>query len=224
MAGHCFLTTYRPLVQSSAGREAVRRHALSPFIDGSCRREPDFESAFPSITATCRAGKFAPRLQISDRIAYLTVKGSYVGAHERGWRLVAVLRVIQRFLSHNEAASWYARQGQPLPSNCLVDGNPPKPFEFTNRNPPAEVKKRVAAERDFVGATRLWDATYRRRVANWPVFLATEAEFIELNDPPLLLPSHMVAIFGGIPSTLNPPEIAGEQVRRLVKLARRPPT
>jgi hypothetical protein len=219
MADRCFLTTYRPLIQSNKGRAAVQKHALSPFIDGSCRREPDFESAFPSITATCRAGNFAPRLQIGDRIAYLTVKGKYPGNREPGWRLDAVQRDIQRLSSHSEAASWYERQGQPLPSNCLVEGNPPKPFDLTNGNPPAEVKKRVATEPDFVRAIRLWDAVYRQRVAAWPVFLVTEAEFLELNNPLHVLASHMIEAFGRLPATLNPPEIACERLERLVQLA-----
>jgi hypothetical protein len=219
MAGRCFLATYRPLVKSPSGRQAVRQHALRPFIDGSCRREPDFESRFPSITATCRGRNFAPRLRVGDRIAYLTVKGKYLGDPESGWRLVAVLRVIQRFPSHDEGALWYARQSEPLPSNCLVDGNPPKPFEFTNGDPPAEVKKRMAAKRDSVQAIRLWDATYRQRVARWPVFLATRAEFIELNQPPQLCEKHMLAIFNKIPGTLNPPKISCEKVEGLVRLA-----
>ena len=219
--GRCSLATYRPLIKRRSGREAIRQHALAPFIDGSCRREPDFESPFPSITATCRGGNFAPRLQLGDRIAYSTVKGKYRADAENGWRLVAVLRVIQRFESHNDAAAWYKQQNQPLPSNCLVDGNPPKPFELTNGDPPAEVKKRVAAAKyDFVGVIRLWDATYRERIAKHPVFLATEAEFLELIDPPQLHESQVRAIFGQIPSTLNPPQITCEQLERLVQLAR----
>src|SRR5437879_479234 len=62
MAANCFLATYHPLAQTSCGRQAIREHALLPFIDGSCRREPDFESRFPSITATCRGRNCAPRL------------------------------------------------------------------------------------------------------------------------------------------------------------------
>jgi hypothetical protein len=219
MADRCFLATYRPLVKSLAGREAIRRHALLPFIDGSCRREPDFESRFPSITATCRAGKFAPRLRVGDRIAYLTVKGKYLGSREFGWHLVAVLRVIQHFESHNDAAAWYGQQNQPLPSNCFVHGNPPKPFELTNGDPPKEIKKQITAKSDFNRAVRLWDMTYRQRVAKWPVFLATEAEFIEMNHPRQLRDVQIREIFAGrIPSTLNPPKIACEQLERLVQL------
>jgi hypothetical protein len=221
MGGNCFLATYHPLIESLCGRQAIRKHALPPFIDGSCRREPDFESPFPSITATCRVGKFAPRLQEGDRIAYLTVKGKYIGDLEKGQRMVAVLRVIQRFESHDDAAAWYRRQNQRLPSNCMVAGNPPKPFELTNGHPPKEVKERMAAENDFVRAVRLWDATYRGRVDKFPVFLATEADFIELSHPPQLCKTHMLTVFGRIPGTLNPPTISCDQLERLVKLAKR---
>lgn len=219
MSGRCFLATFQPLIRTVGGRTAAQRYSLPPFIDGSCRREPDFESLFPSITATCRAGNFAPRLQVDDGVAYLTVKGKYAGDEAPGWRLVAVLRVSRRFSDHNEAAGWYARQGCPLPSNCLVADNPPNAFELTNGNPPAKVKKRVAAESDFRLAVRLWDATYRRRVTKWPVFLATKAEFLELIRPPQLQEIDIVEVFGKIPATLNPPEITCHRLERLVKLA-----
>ena len=215
----CFLATYRPLVMNRDGREAIRRHAFPPFIDGSCRREPDFESLFPSITATCRGRNFAPRLQDGDRIAYLTAKGKYLDDSERGWRLVAVLKVIKRLSSHREAAAWYAEKRQPLPSNCFVEGNLPKPYEFTNGDPPAKIKKQVAATGDFARAIRLWDRTYRRRITDWPVFLVTQADFIELNNPPQLHEEQLRAVFGKIPGTRNPPNIACEKRDRLVKLA-----
>lgn len=219
MVGHCFLATFRPLIRTVRGRTAAQRYFLPPFIDGSCRREPDFESPFPSITATCRAGKFAPRLQVGDRVAYLTAKGKYAGDQGPGQRLVAVLRVIHRFSSHDEAAGWYARQGCPVPSNCLVDHNPPKPFGLTTWDAPAEVKKRGAVESDFRLAIRLWDRTYRRRVAKWPVFLATVAEFLELIRPPQLREADIVEVFGKVPATRNPPEISCDRLERLVELA-----
>jgi hypothetical protein len=215
----CFLATYRPLIKSAGGRRAAKQRGLPPFIDGSCRREPDFEARFPSITATCRGGNFAPRLDVGDRVAYLTVKGRYMGDEEAGWRLVAVLRVMERFGSHDEAAIWYRRKGVPLPSNCLVDGNPPEPFEITNASPPAEVKTRVLAERDPRRTIRLWDATYRRRISRWPVFLACEAEFLELKAPPRLSKKDMTTIFGRIPSTLNPPRISCGELEHLIRLA-----
>lgn len=221
MAKRCFLATFRPLIQTVKGRIAAQRYSLPPFIDGSCRREPDFESRFPSITASCRAGNFAPRLQVGDRVAYLTVKGKYAGDQAPGWRLIAVLRVSHRFSDHDEAAGWYARQGCPIPSNCLVDGNPPKAFELTNQNPPAKVKKRVAADPDSSRAIRLWDATYRRRVREWPNFLATKVEFLDLVHPPQLREADLVKVFGEVPGTLNPPKMTHDQLRHLVELATR---
>jgi hypothetical protein len=219
MAGRCFVATYRPLIQTAAGREAVRQHGLPPFIDGSCRREPDLESPFPSISATCRAGNFAPRLQEGDRVAYLTVKGKYGCDLEPGWRLVAILCIICRLPSHKEAAGWYLQRGCPIPSNCLVDGNPPKAYELTNQNPPSEIKERIRSKSDFGRAARCWDRLYCHRVTKWPVFLATQAEFRELTHPPQLRKTAIIEAFGRVPGTLNPPEVPCDRLELLIQLA-----
>lgn len=219
MGARCYLATYRPLVLNSAGRQAADRYGLPPFVDGSCRREPDLESRFPSITATCRAGHFAPRLGCGDRIAYLTVKGRYLRSRDPSWRLVAVLRVVHRFESHQEAAIWYRNQGLCVPSNCVVPDNPPKQFEITNRNPPAEIKARISGPSDFERGIRLWDAGYRQRVAQWPVFLATEPDFLELYQPPEIREQDLMSIFGKVPGTLTPPAIAARQLDALTQRA-----
>jgi hypothetical protein len=221
MVARCFLATFRPLVRTAKGRRAARLHNLPPFIDGSCRREPDFESRFPSITAACRAGNFAPRLRVGDRVAYLTVKGRYGGDQSPGWRLIAVLRVTHRFTDHVEAAKWYARQNCPPPSNCFVDDNPPNSFERTNGRPPAIVRRRVSAQSDFHLAIRLWDATYRIRITKWPVFLSTKVEFLELTNPPQLREADFVKVFSKVPGTRNPPAISLGRLKRLVALANR---
>jgi hypothetical protein len=221
MPQRCFLATFRPLIQTPGGRRAAEAYGLAPFIDGSCRREPDFESLFPSITATCRSGHFAPRLQVADRVAYLTVKGKYRNDRYPGWRLVAVLRVIERFETHTAAAVWYRSKGLPLPSNCIVAGNDPKPFELTNRNPPGEVKARVSNSSDPLRAIRLWDAAYRARIAKWPVFLVCQAESIELYSPPQVLAKDVLTILGRIPGTLNPPVLSCTEFDKLLKVAER---
>lgn len=82
-----FLATYRPLCGTRAGREAVAQYGIAPFVDGSCRREPDFENDRPSITALCRGSMFAPRLQKDHRIAYVTKRGNYGNVQESHWRL-----------------------------------------------------------------------------------------------------------------------------------------
>jgi hypothetical protein len=45
-----FYNSFRPLLNTREGRAAIERFGLPPFIDGSCRREPDFQSEFPSIS------------------------------------------------------------------------------------------------------------------------------------------------------------------------------
>jgi hypothetical protein len=77
-----YLNTYAPLVHNRFGREACRVYGHPRFVDASCRREPDLESSFPSISALCRAQMFAPRLHVGDRVIYMTKKGSA----ERGVR------------------------------------------------------------------------------------------------------------------------------------------
>ena len=221
MTNRCFVATYRPLILNRSGRQAAKEHGLPPYIDGSCRREPDLESPYPSITATCRAGNFAPRLQAGDRVAYLTVKSRYGGEPDASWRLVALLRVIHRFPSHAEAATWYGERGLLLPSNCLVPQNPPKAFGLTNGMPPASVRSRVAAQQDPIRAVRLWNATYRGRVARWPVFLVTEAEFLDLRNPPRVTVADLLAVFGKIPTTLTPPAVNCGNLERLLVRVRK---
>ena len=158
MHGRRFVATFHPLVRTKAGREASSRLAIPPFVDGSCRREPDFESAFPAITALCRGGNFAPRLQPGDAVAYLTVRGRYLHDKVPGWRIVSVLRVLERFESHHAAAEWYAARNIPLPNNCLVPGNPPNTFDRTHGAPRREVLERGRG--DPVRTIRVWDSRY----------------------------------------------------------------
>jgi hypothetical protein len=186
---------------------------LPPFIDGSCRREPDFESALPSITATCRAGHFVPRLQVGDRVAYLSIK------RKKTWRLVAVLRVVQRFPSHADAAVWYRGKGLQPPSNCFVDGNPPKALEFTNGRPPKEIRARGDWRENPDRTIRLWDRSYRARIQKWPMFLACRAEHLELTDPMTVDDAQIVKLFGYVPATQNPPRIDCNVIDVLVALA-----
>lgn len=124
-----FLASYRPLVHNRFGKDAIQKYGHPPFIDGSCRGEPDLESRFPSITAICRCGMFAPRLNERDQVIYMTKK--HAAGH--GLRhLVAALEVVHRFGSHREASEWYVQQVLPLPSNCLVRQNPPLTIDHTD--------------------------------------------------------------------------------------------
>src|SRR5438552_3680384 len=125
------LTMSRQGIMKLVSVSAVQRFGLVPVIAASCRREPDLLATGPSISAICRGRAFAPRLREGDSVAYMTVKDSYPPTAFAHWRLIALLRVVHRFESHNDAAAWYRDRGLPLPSNCMVNGNPCFPYEMT---------------------------------------------------------------------------------------------
>ncbi len=126
-----YLVTYRPLVRNGRGKAAVKQYGLAPYVDDSCRREPDLEAVFPSISGLCRGTWFAPRLSVSDVVVYLTVKGSYPGHPAAHWRLTAILKVVKKFESHGDAAAWYRARALELPRNCMVPENPLLPMDQT---------------------------------------------------------------------------------------------
>ena len=199
-----FINAFRPLSVNKDGSEASRRFGLPPFIDGSIRREPDLQSRFPSITALCRAGLFAPRLMPGDRLVYVTVKGRYPPYRFPHWRLVALLHVIAKFQSHSEASAWYSERGLPLPSNCLVPGNNPTPVEMSalpGRDP------------------REWELGYQLRARKVPVFLVCDPIYLELNEPLPIGEDDMIAALGRIPGLQNPPSLADGEYDRFAAIA-----
>lgn len=170
-----YLVSYHPLCSTEHGRLALLTHPhLQPFSDGSCRREPDLAAKHPSITALCRGGLFAPRLDLKDRVFYMTVKGSYFGG-AKGWALVAALEVIQKLPSHEAAAAWYRTHDEPIPSNCMVPGNPPLPVAQTTGLPAEGVGMQQAWNQNALPPATLaeWDAHYRERARKHPGFVVT---------------------------------------------------
>lgn len=194
-----YLLTYTPLCDG--GQPSSED---PPFADGSIRREPDLQTSFPSVTALCRAGRFAPHRAEGDEIAYLTRKGAYLDDRERGWRLVAHLKVIHRLESHAEAAAWYQTQGYELPSNCMVKGNAALPVERSH-SPSAD--------------HRSWDAGYWHRSRKHGVFLICQALWRNLVDPPQLLEKDLKSIFGRIPGTQSGVEITPAERNQLLARA-----
>ncbi len=198
-----YLVTYCPLNINQSGCKAMRKHNLPPYIDGGCRREPDLQSAFPSISAVCRAGKFAPRLKVGDTVVYIT----FLDRATDTWRMTAILEVREWFKSHKDAAAWYRKQGLPLPSNCLVKDNDPQPLDHTHHRSDAcemPVKPRGCQPTGDI-TLREWDEGYQERVRDYPMFLRCEALYpVDLYNPPILTREDIKRIFGKMPSTRNP--------------------
>jgi hypothetical protein len=156
------LVTFKPLCFNKQGRTAIQRYGFPPYVDASCRREPDLQSAYPSITALSYQPTRA-KLKEDDEVAYMTKQGAYKPYHFLHWRLVAILRVLRRFNSHDTAAAWHGGQDLPLPSNCMVSGDDPLPVDVTGGFPPKIVKMRIQTD---VGM-RFWDKGYKERAREW---------------------------------------------------------
>jgi len=201
-----FLNSYNPLVRYPAGRQAIDQYGLPPFVDYSCRREPDFESNYPSISALCRVDKLVPRVQRGDLVVYLTNKDRYLGSEASHRRLVAILVVKERFTSHREAATWYQERDEPLPRNCMVPDNLPLPIEQT------------APITEFKTDLRRWDLEYYRRARQCGIFLACTADYRELDEPPIVTDDMLRVAFGRVPGTQNPPSVRLEDLQTLRRL------
>ena len=201
-----FLNSFRPLIRYPEGQQAVLAFHLPPFVDYSCRREPDFMASYPSISTLCRAEKFAPRLHEGDIAVYITCKGSYQGIKPAHWRLVAVLEVFKRFESHAVAANWYTSQGMPMPGNCINKDNPPLAIEMT------------APITEFGTDLHRWDLAYQKRARQCGVFLACKAQFLELYHPPIITDEMMYTVFNRIPGTQNPPAISAGEFEKFKRL------
>jgi hypothetical protein len=210
-----YLVSFHPLCSTGHGRQAVKEHGLPPFIDGSCRREPDLKHSRPSISALCRASKFAPRLQEGDRVAYITTRGRFGQEGAPCWRLVALLRVKRRFETHGEAAAWYLGKGLRLPSNCMVPENKPVCLEMT-------LGPSGHGGCSSRGIIKQWDADYWRRAKEWPIMLVCEKLTVELHEPARIEKEDWRRWNKGrVPGTQNPPEIADAFWDRLAARARR---
>lgn len=212
-----FLSSFQPININKRGLTAIEAFGLKPYIDGSCRREPDFESKYPSISALCHASKFAPRLKEEDVIVFITVKKSYYPYNFSHWRLVAILKVIKRFETHDEAKEWYLSKNLPIPSNCMVEGNKPLPLEMTTWPKPYSKYKKI---KDFDRIINIWDKHYKERVQKHGTFLICEAKFLELSNPPVLTDEKMKKIFGKIPVTRNPPKISEDQFEKISEITK----
>ncbi|HUP63520.1 MAG TPA: hypothetical protein VNA69_24250 [Thermoanaerobaculia bacterium] len=197
-----FLATYRPLCGSPQGRAAIARHAIPPYVDASCRREPDLEARWPTISALCRGANFAPRLRPGDRVAYMTT------IQHGAWRLSALLEVKERFETHKEAKAWHEARGLALPSNCMTRGNRPIPLDRTDGCGGCHSSRELAQR----------DAVYAERALRFGVMLLCKPLFIQLHSPPVISREDWIAWNGRVPVTRTPPQISERLWDRLTHL------
>ncbi len=219
------LNSFRPLCMTDIGLRAVNDFDCPPFIDASCRREPDFESEFPSITALCRQEKFAPILFPNDIVVYITVKGKWLTDYDH-YRLISILVVTEKKESHLQGAAWYRSKNIPLPSNCMVDDNYPFEFHETagNYEKKSDINKFLnydIEKQKQIGKRRIeiWNGEYLNKSKKWGDFVITKPIFRELYNPPILTDEDMKKIFGKVPNTRNPNKIKKEELKELAKYA-----
>jgi len=200
-----FLNSYDPLIGCSDRRAIIADRNIPPYVDRSCRREPDFENEFPSITALCRAGLFVTRVSKGDFIIYRTNKGKYEDVGFRHWRIVALLQAIEVLGSHDAAAEWYTQRGLQIPTNCMIRGNHPKPFD--------ESRPRKAIPP--ITSTRAWDGQYLKRARQCGIFVICKPLFLDIRTPPVWTETDEHDVFGKRVGTRNPPAISKNQLQAI---------
>ena len=209
------------------GKLAVIKFGHPPFIDASCRREPDFENNYPSITSICRQGMFAPRLRENDIVVYLSTKRKYYDDDQANNKLIAFLQVDKIFETHQLAFEWYKKNNFPTPSNCMVDNNSPYNFDHTASN--FETSKEIKAyllksdedrKRQGQFILRLWDNKYKGSTDKWKMFVKTKPLLVEFNKPISLFKADLETIFGEIiPNTRCGPSIKFHHLEKLALIA-----
>ncbi|MBP1157665.1 MULTISPECIES: hypothetical protein [unclassified Paenibacillus] len=174
------LVSYYPMILNGRGRRAVEKHQLKPYIDHSVRREPNFDHAYPGISALCRKSMLAPKLKVGDIVVYITVKGNHEGDTKRHHRLVAALRVIEICPDHQTAAIWYQSRGySDLPTNCILSA--PVGWDQTILTK----EKAEEAEADYIDTA-----------GEWSVYVICEPIHMNLITPKAIYESDWEAIIG----------------------------
>lgn len=202
-----YLTSFYPLCCTKKGRDAITTFKFPKYIDGSCRREPDFENKYPAITGLCRPG-FAAKLKKGDIVIYSTnVKG--VGAR----KIVCVLQIKDDLLEdHDAAAQWYKDQDFVIPNNIMVSET--EPFQLNQT-------AQLGGWTNWVpGSNNLddWNSDYQKR-ADWsPKVAICDKLYENFNDPIIFKKEEMFRIFGRRPGTRNPSKVKLEEWEEIKKI------
>jgi len=198
-----FLNSFIPLAYNRFGRNSAINNNLPLYIDGSCRREPDFQNPSPAITQLCRPNKLVTRLNVGDLVIYITKLGNY-GNPPSHWNFIGVLEVIDFVLNHNQAEVYYLNNQIPISQNVICNQTTPFPLNMTHglcgfhhRNlPPHRI-------------ITLWNNGYIGRANRYPKVAITRVwkNTLNLNNPPVITHAIMNNIFGRIPGTQTPPKL-----------------
>lgn len=224
VCGTIKLNSFRPMCFTDLGIDAIVKYKFPPFIDASCRREPDFENPFPSISALCRQGQFAPHLRKNDIVVYMTIGGQFK-QYKQGHHLVAILQVEEVYQTHEIGKAEYVKANLPLPSNCMVLNNPPFDFDktagnFKNKSQQKTFNSKTEEEKTDIGERllRIWDEVYLNRTKHWECFVKTRPIYVDIQNPTQILHSDFEYIFGKIPNTRTPNKISKKQLVELARL------
>ena len=224
--GRIKLNSFHPLCKNVFGLKAIQTFGYPPFIDASCRRETDFENSYPSISALCRQGAFAPHLRPKDIVVYMTVGGVYPPFDYYHHRLVAILQVEEVYNSHAAGEVGYNNLKVNTPSNCMVQNNKPFDFEHTAGyfatkkelnnylSKPTNIQKSIGNR-----LLSIWDKSYLDKSQKWECFVRTKPIFLNLTNPSIIRKEDFIQIFDKMPNTRTPKIISEKEFRELGKLS-----
>jgi hypothetical protein len=205
-----FLNTFTPISINKIGRNNSKKHNIPPFIDGSCRREPDFQNEMPSITQLCRPGKLVPRLKVGDLVIYLTRLGSYDKSVAH-WNFVGILQVIDIVDDHTNAEVYYQKNNLPVSNNIMCNSTCPFPLDMTHESHPN--KDKILSEEQII---ELWNKSYNYRANKYRKVAITKVweNKLFIDNPPTITREMMNEIFNRIPITQNPPKLRDDEWER----------
>lgn len=204
-----FLNSFEPLVKFKQCHKAIEKYGIPPFVDRSCRREPDFESQFPMISSLCRGAVFVTRLNRNDIVIYRSNKGKY-RTDKSHWLIVAILKVLEILPNHEDAAKWYRERFLSLPSNCMVSGTRPLPRTHTIP---------LSKTRNKFTCICKWDYQYKQRSKRCSRIAICAPLFLELYNPPTWTEEKELKTFKRQLMTLNPPRISESEYKTFLELA-----
>jgi len=204
-----FLNSFTPLATNMVGRASAKNYSLPLYIDGSCRREPDFENAKPAITQLCRPTKLVTRLNKKDLVIYITKLNRY-GTKQAHWKLISILEVIDIVPDHNSALTYYTNNKIPVSQNIICNSTTPFPLDYTHG-----INENNKNNTDANKVIKKWNAGYMYRAKQYPEVAITQVwnDILHLDNPPIINHQMMKSIFGRIPGTQNPPKLSDAEWR-----------